>query len=156
MPERKITMGNQFTDYLGMLNSYSKSDIQWQLLCSFLISLFYLLILKFILKKLAIEKNIKQHISCGFLVSLIYNIVTPYFAFSIFPGLLTNLIINSIFKMIVIVILIFVESIILELIIPDKKFKRKILIWQGISIPLFTLVSNMIILFLLVIVSSFM
>lgn len=149
-------MGNQFTDYLTTFNSYSKSDIQLQLIFSLIISLFYLLVLRLILRKASVTDFNKQYLSCGLLISLIYNIVAPYLSFSVSNISILNLLINIFSIAIVLIVLLYVESFIFDILCSDKFLKRKVLLWQGITIPLFNFVSNVIVLLLIIVISSFM
>ncbi len=147
-------MGNQFTDYLTMINSYSKEDIQLQLLLSLVASLAYILVLKLILKKISVTTYNKSHICCGFVVALIYNIVTPYLNFSFTNTILLNLLINLLSKAVIMIFLLYVEKFIIDPLFSDKSLKKKVLIWQGISILVFNIVFNMVVLFIIVLYSS--
>lgn len=149
-------MENNFIDYLTLITNYSAKDILIQYLIALIISLMFMFVVKYLIKKIPITENHgKQFICCSFLISLIYNFLVPFIHLSIFSIQSLNKIMTYIILLFISGILSFISYFILFPLIQKKEYIKKFFTIQAIIIPVFSIVLNALLFVLIILFNTF-
>lgn len=148
-------MNNQFFEFLQSLDNYSKKEISINFAFSVILSFVFVLVMAKVIKRQKILDNYKRILlGCSFFISVVFNSFSTYIYVPT-----SSTLVQQIFKIVISMTIVFalclVEWLMFYKNVDVNDCIKKLLLIQGMSLLIFSVIYRIVLFVTIVIISSF-